>query len=139
MQFLQYNLLELFRSISCVHYICNPCIAHPERKNNRDINIEYVLDIKVILLRGETTETGRRTKFRRTEMPSQVNKNVNRQPKAFYWKAKNDTFYRFRWHHPIITHSAQYINTVETIQGRKLFAEIQYSNTAIFSRLVLPD
>ena len=47
-----------------------------------DFNGSTYVNNKVILLRGEATETGRRTKFRELRRLRRWNENVNRQPKA---------------------------------------------------------
>ena len=52
-------------------------------------SLEFIPPTKVILLRGEAIETGRRTKFRELRRLCRWNKNVNRWPKA------TETFYQF--------------------------------------------
>ena len=64
-------------------------------KNLTDPNPKGNFVIFCDIIKGRATETGRRTKFRRTETPS-------------WWTAKNDTFYQFRWHNPLITQLSSY-------------------------------
>ena len=49
---------------------------------NKNYHIPLIPLSKVILLRGEATETGRRTKFRELRRLRRWNENVNRWPKA---------------------------------------------------------
>ena len=65
---------------------------------------ENMIKTKVISLRGEATETSRRTKFWFTETPMKVNEKVNNVARGHLDDLKlQKPFYLFLWHHPLKT------------------------------------